>query len=214
MISNVQLAEGAKTSAQNLSSFNFPQHLLVEQFEETVCCVLRSPQPITSAGYNSLFLSLQINANSRKLTVELYFTAASCCTHQLSETISNLSLRLPCFPKLISDSIPSGIPSHSGIVQLSLPSTMPNGNPYTSYTQCNSIVFHASSNLTFSGIEINLSSLELAMSDNTSSDLTSSITFNIYPLDIKEPLKAIRNVTLPAPAHLSYSGFPKVIISL
>ena len=213
LISNVQLTEGAKTSAQSSSSLNLPQHLLVRQFNETFCCVFKSPQPITNAGYNSLFLSLQINANSSQLTVSCTSLQLHAAPITFPKNFKSI-IALPCFPTLISDLISSRIPSHSGMVQLSLPSTMPNGNSYTSYTQCNSIVFHSSLNLTSSGIKIEISPLELAMSDNTSTDLTSSITFSIYPLEIKEPLKEIQSVTLPAPAHLSYSGFPEVTLDV
>ena len=213
LISNVQLTEGAKTSAQNLCSLNLPQHLLVKQFNETFCCVLRSPQPITNAGYNSLFLSLQINAKSRKLTVSSTSLQLHAAPINFPKDFKSI-IALPCFPTLISDLISSDIPSNSGMVELSLPSTMPNGNSYTSYTQCNSIVFHSSLNLTSSGIKIEVSPLELAMSDNTSTDLTSSITFDIYPLEIKEPLKEIQSVIVPAPAHLSYSGFPEVTLDV
>ena len=133
--------------------------------------------------------------------------------HALAVTLPNnfkFLLDIPnCYTVNLDPLSIFNFPSHAGSIQLQIPSTMPNGDPCTSYTPCNSVVFHAISTVTSAEIGIELSSLELAMSDTTSTDLTSSINFNVYPLEIQEPLNEIQTIKLSAPAALSELWLPR-----
>ena len=215
LISNAQLSSNANSAIKNVHTFNFPKQLLLKTSSETRYCVLKAPQPITNAGYNSFFLTLQINVDSSNA---LSVTCNSMQMHVLAVTLPNnfkflLDLLNSYTVNLDPLSI-SNFPSHAGSIQLQIPSTMPNGNPYTSYTQCDSVVFQVIFTITSSGIEIELSSLELAMSDTTSNDLNSSINFSIYPLEVKAPLNYFKALKLSAPVTLSNSGFQNVVFEL
>ena len=99
------------------------------------------------------------------------------------------------------------ISSHTGVIQLPLPSVMPNGESYTSYTQCNALIFHVTIAVHPSEIHVEFSPVELALCDSSNTDLASSIDVNIYPLEIKSPLNVRSKTTLSAPGQLTQNGF-------
>ena len=58
------------------------------------------------------------------------------------------------------------------------------------------------------------SPMELALSDNSSTNLSSTTDLNIYPLEIKESLNESMTVTLATPTHFVQYGFHQVSMTL